>query len=323
MPPASGAASALGFLAAPLSFEPRRSIAPRRRSPRISTPIAVNALLGAAGSRGPRQLRDAGVAEAAMTRRAQRRHAPGRPDAPDLRAAARRRHRRRAACPRSAPPSSVPISAATPQPFEGARIEAVNFRVRVRRAGAGSDHRLRCRRRRAVDGEALKGSRRGWFDGAVHDTPVYDRYASGQATASPAPPSSRNARRPPSSRPATRCASMPALNLRIAVGVAGRRGRSAVTPGMAAPRSLRAHRGRSDRARDHVVAAGHRRRGDVADRLPHRLFADHLRGAGFRLRTARPAGRHAGAFAARHAGVQPDLAARRQGAAGALSRRRR
>ena len=57
--------------------------------------------------------------------------------------------------------------------------------------------------------------------------------------------------------------------------------------------------------------------------LPHGLLADHLGGAGFRLRAARRRGRAAGAFAARHAGVQSHPAARREGAAGEISRPRR
>ena len=57
----------------------------------------------------------------------------------------------------------------------------------------------------------------------------------------------------------------------------------------------------------------------MAHDLPHRLLADRLRGAGFRLRPARRAGRFAGALAARHAGVQPDAAARGEGAAGEVS----
>ena len=53
-----------------------------------------------------------------------------------------------------------------------------------------------------------------------------------------------------------------------------------------ARRGRRGDRGRSGFTRNHVEPPGHRRRGDVADRLPHRLQPDRLGGARLRLRPA-------------------------------------
>jgi 5-oxoprolinase (ATP-hydrolysing) len=78
------------------------------------------------------------------------------------------------------------------------------------------------------------------------------------------------------------------LNLRIKIA-APAAVPAKITPTCRSPTRSPA-RGRPDRARDHVEPPGHRGRGDVADGLPHRLLADHLRGAGLRLRTARPEG---------------------------------
>jgi 5-oxoprolinase (ATP-hydrolysing)/N-methylhydantoinase A len=172
IPPASGAASALGFLAAPLSFEGVRS----HRVELVAgfDALAVNMLLRVLEEEGLRHLERAGIArgEAIVERSADMRLVgqmhdisvplPGNDlaetDLPDIRAAFVRAY-----------------SARFADPFAGARFEAVNFRVRV----AGPTPKL------ALTGAAgggdaatrIKGKRCCWFEDGSFETVVYDRYA--------------------------------------------------------------------------------------------------------------------------------------------------
>lgn len=172
IPPASGAAAALGFLVAPLSFEDVRSM--RVELSAGFDADAVNSLLQSLEDEGLRHLDRAGVAraEAVIERSADMRlvgqmhdisvplpgHALQEGDLPAIREAFRRAYAARYA-----------------EPFEGARFEAVNFRVRV--AGPTSDLELTG----AADGgdadSKVKGSRHCWFDEGDFETTVYDRYA--------------------------------------------------------------------------------------------------------------------------------------------------
>ena len=92
IPPASGAASCLGFLVAPLSFERVRSW-PVRFAPGYDA-AAINAILGELEAEGRALLAEAGIAGAQVTVERTRRHAPDRADARDQRAAAGRHDRR-------------------------------------------------------------------------------------------------------------------------------------------------------------------------------------------------------------------------------------
>ncbi len=103
IPPASGAASALGFLAAPLSFEQVRSHPVRLDAPGAAA--TIDAILGEL---------DRGRARTTGHRtgdgdRALGRHAPGRPDARDQRGAARRHRSPMRPCPPSARRSPPPM----------------------------------------------------------------------------------------------------------------------------------------------------------------------------------------------------------------------
>jgi 5-oxoprolinase (ATP-hydrolysing) len=171
IPPASGAASALGFLAAPLSFEVARSF-PAELTEGFDAG-AVNALLEALEEEGCARLFEAGVksGDATVERFADMRligqmhdiAVPlpgGRIEASSLEAI------------RTAFTSVY--SARYTSVYAGARLEAINFRVRcigpvptLSLAGAS-------------EGDAavkLKGERHAWFSGRWRAAQVYDRYA--------------------------------------------------------------------------------------------------------------------------------------------------
>ncbi|MCX7685097.1 MAG: hydantoinase B/oxoprolinase family protein [Acetobacteraceae bacterium] len=172
VPPASGAASALGFLVAPLSFEQVRSL-PVVLEPGFDAE-AVNALLAALEAEGRARLAEAGVAAEAM--RVER--------SADMRLLGQV-HEISVPLPEGRlDPSRLPeiadafaraYAARYTAVFQGARIEAISFRVRVvgpepvlplRQAGADAPGRPK-----------RKGGRRAYFDGAWHEASVWDRYA--------------------------------------------------------------------------------------------------------------------------------------------------
>ncbi|MFD2236526.1 hydantoinase B/oxoprolinase family protein [Aureimonas populi] len=172
VPPASGAASALGFLAAPLSFEGVRS-----RRVELAPGFAgegVNALLAELEEEGLRRLSAAGVAreDAVVERTADMRlvgqmqdiSVPlpsgtlGEDDLPAIREAFIRAYSARYAA-----------------PFEGSRFEAVNFRVRV--AGPTPEPALTGATGGGEPAARIKGRRLCWFDEGRFETAVYDRYA--------------------------------------------------------------------------------------------------------------------------------------------------
>jgi 5-oxoprolinase (ATP-hydrolysing)/N-methylhydantoinase A len=172
IPPASGAASALGFLAAPLSFEGVRSH-PVRFSDGFDAD-GVNQVLAELAAEGRARLLAAGVPPDAM--RLER--------SADMRLVGQMHD------------ISVPLpngeitgasldairsafvkaySARYTAVFENARIEAVNFRVRT--AGPTPVLLFADPGSREIAGERIKGSRLASFEGATVNTPVYDRYA--------------------------------------------------------------------------------------------------------------------------------------------------
>ena len=326
VPPASGAASALGFLAAPLSFELVRSH-PVEFSRRASDREAVNAVLDELEAQGRARLREAGDRRRRHHRRARRAEMRlRRPDARHRRAAAgrarssaasRRRHRGgvRARLPRALHHASRPARAS----------RRINFRVRCVGPDAHAFARGRGRRRRSR-GQRCKGIAHGLVRrrGCV-DTPVYDRYALRPGRPLRRPRDHRGARGD-HRRSARRHGGgrRRACNLRIAVG-AGHAARPRWSrPDMPLAAGDRAIEADPDRARDHVEPPRHRRRGDVAHRRAARRSRSIISEAqDFACELLDPRRRDAGPFAARHAGVQPDAAARREGAAGALPAPRR
>ncbi len=172
IPPASGAASAFGFLAAPLSFEQVQSMPVELSSLQDGTP--VNQVLQALEEQGRAQLRVAGVpdADVSVARWADMRLVgqmhdirvalPGGPigpaQVPELRELFVQAYRTRY--------TAVPPLA---------RFEAINFRVNC----TGPVPELAISGALAAGGprEACKGSRMAWFGAGFVSTPVYDRDA--------------------------------------------------------------------------------------------------------------------------------------------------
>ncbi|WP_270933634.1 hydantoinase B/oxoprolinase family protein [Falsiroseomonas oryzae] len=172
VPPASGAASALGFLVAPLSFEQVRSM-PVVFAPGFDA-AAVNRVLADLEAEGRRLLAEAGVPEAEI--RVER--------AADMRLVGQVHEIAvplpagpldEARLPEIADAFARSYTARYTAVFQGARLEAISFRVRVvgreptlalQQAGADAEGRPK-----------RKGSRRAWFDGAWHEASVWDRYA--------------------------------------------------------------------------------------------------------------------------------------------------
>jgi 5-oxoprolinase (ATP-hydrolysing) len=226
IPPASGAASALGFLAAPLAFEQSRS---------VLTPLGngtdwaqANAHLADLEASARSRLQAAGVIEAVIkTERYAEMRLVGQlhqimvrlPDGPldgeslpTVREAFVETYR-----------------ALYARVVEDAEVEVLSFRVRVSApeprialsgAVAGS-----------ISGAALKGHRPAYFDGKFHDTPVYDRYAlaPGQTVEGPAIVEEREATT--IIAPGDSLTVDAARNLRIAVAAA-QNALAIVTPGM-------------------------------------------------------------------------------------------
>lgn len=172
IPPASGAASALGFLAAPLSLDVVRSLPIEFRDGFDAG--AVDAVLASLEDDGRAALRDAGVADAQITieRSADMRLVgqtheisvplPPQPLATGDLAAIRGAF-------------AKAYSARYTTVFDEARVEAINFRVRV--AGEVPALSLKGAADGGDVGAKMKGKRAAWFENGYVDVPVYDRYA--------------------------------------------------------------------------------------------------------------------------------------------------
>ncbi|GGJ27165.1 hydantoinase B/oxoprolinase family protein [Neoroseomonas lacus] len=228
VPPASGAASALGFLAAPLAFEISRSlIAPLGADADFA---AIAASLASLEAEARATLRKAGVADTAMRveRSAEMRligqlHQitvplpDGSIDAarlPEIRAAFVETYQR-----------------LYTRVVEGAEIELLSLRVRV--LGPEPSITVSGAVGTAVgEGEALKGSRRAWFDGAFHDAPVYDRYRLKPGDSVPGPAIIEEREATTIIAPGDTLAVDAVMNLRITVGATAK-AEALVTPGMA------------------------------------------------------------------------------------------
>ena len=199
IPPASGAASALGFLAAPLSFEQVRSHPVRLDAPGAAA--TIDAIL--------REL-DRHRARTAGRRsrggdRTPGRHAPRRSDARDQRDAAGRRDHRRDDALQSARHSRLP----TPRAIRLYMLVSASWRSRSACAAAA-----RCRSFRSPRPARDPSGRRRRERARPGSTVASSIRLSMTATpwrlvrTSPARRSSRNVRQPPSSRQATRSLSM-------------------------------------------------------------------------------------------------------------------
>ncbi len=171
IPPASGAASALGFLAAPLSFEQVRSQPMALDAPGAMD--AIERLLAELAGAAQARTREAGIeaGDVIVERSADMRLAGqmheinvklpagglGEDSLPDILAAFREAY--------AAKYGSV---------YEGVGIEAVSFRVRcIGPSPVLSLHETGV----SAPASARKGSRPAWFGDRFLDTPVFDRYA--------------------------------------------------------------------------------------------------------------------------------------------------
>ncbi len=216
IPPASGAASALGFLAAPLSFDLVQSL-PIEFGANFDHD-ALNGLLGNLEARGRRHLGDAGVAFADVT--VER--------SADMRLVGQMHE---IAVPLPAgligPNSLGAIEAAFKAAYslrytavyQGALIEAITFRVRC----AGPVPKLSLHGATGGGDRAgrIKGVRQAWFEGGYAKTTVYDRYAlvPGDEFAGPAIIEEREATTVIA--PGDRIVVDASLNLRITVALKG------------------------------------------------------------------------------------------------------
>ncbi len=227
VPPASGAASALGFLAAPLAFEQSRSlIAPLAES---ADWAAIEAALATLEGHARDRLRVAGVADAAM--RIER--------SAEMRLVGQL-HQIMVPLPDGAMEAArlADIRAQFIETYQrlytrvvaGAEIELLSLRVRVVApepsvaiSGAVAGGSV---------GQALKGRRPAWFDGSFHDTPVYDRYGLKPGDTLPGPAIIEEREATTIIAPGDSVTIDPVLNLRIEVGEAARP-QALVTPGMA------------------------------------------------------------------------------------------
>ncbi len=201
VPPASGAASALGFLAAPVAYEAARSWPMRIAEPDYTT---VESILRELEAEGRERLAEAGVGEGAGAGVGGARTDSGPAVAAERQADMRLRGQmHQISVPLPAEPLSPENLPAVLDGFaaeyqrrythlyEGAEIEVLNWRVVCTAAPAADlSARLAGSGEKGARGEdadtggagekrALKGRRRAWVPGrgAFADVPVHDRYA--------------------------------------------------------------------------------------------------------------------------------------------------
>ena len=171
IPPASGAASALGFLAAPLSFEQVRSHPVRLEAPGAAA--TIEAILRELSDAARDRLLAAGVAEGdVVTERLADMRLEGQmheisvplPDGPIS----------DAVMPAILAAFATAYAARYTSVYSGVGVMAISFRVRCR--GPMPQLSLTEAGARSI-GAVRKGTRAAWFNGGFVDTPVYDRYA--------------------------------------------------------------------------------------------------------------------------------------------------
>lgn len=173
VPPACGAASALGFLAAPLGVERMRSL-PAYLAADQFDPDLVGGVLDALEKEAREALHAAGVPDQDITvRRAADMRLVGQmheievplPNGPLT----------EASLPSIARAFNEVYSARFTQVYQGAVMEAITWRV----SAEGPKPVLDIREASGASNLTPpgKGARKAFFDGKFHDTPVYDRYA--------------------------------------------------------------------------------------------------------------------------------------------------
>lgn len=170
IPPASGAASALGFLAAPLSFEDVRSYPLRLDEEGAAEAIDKTLAELEAGTRA--RLASAGVPEAEIvTERSADMRLFG--QLHEINVALPAGQIDEAAMPEIRDAFAVAYETRYTAVYGGVEVQMVSLRVRCR----GALPELSVTQANAAEGgEALKGRRQAWFGGSFVDTPVYDRY---------------------------------------------------------------------------------------------------------------------------------------------------
>lgn len=171
VPPASGAASALGFLAAPLSFEQVRSLPLRLDA--ADTPRRMTTVLSDLEDQTQDMILAAGISKANI-------HVER---SADMRLAGQT-HVIEVPLPTGGITDAILpavidafrqiYSERYTMVYEGVPIEIVSFRVR----SVGPTPQLTVKQTGAkISGNARKGSRPAWFGNGFLETPVYDRYA--------------------------------------------------------------------------------------------------------------------------------------------------
>jgi len=181
IPPASGAASALGFLAAPMSFEQVRSHPVRLDAPDAA--VVIEATLRALEQEARARLTAAGVAaedvvaECSADMRLEGQMHEINVPLPDGVITAR-------SLPGIREAFAGAYAARYTSVYGGVGVQAISFRVRCR----GPLPRLSLRETGPrAGGSALKCRRVAWFGDRFLETPVYDRYALTQNTDIPGP----------------------------------------------------------------------------------------------------------------------------------------
>ena len=183
IPPACGAASALGFLCAPMGAERRRSLPMVLAESRFDSAKLAEALAGL-----ERDARAAVIAAGVPD------HAIRIRRAADMRLLGQTHEIEvqlpdgvldQAALGTIAQAFEASYTKRYTHLYQGATIEAITWRVTAEGPAPVIDAHAEAG---AAAGHARKGSRRAWFDGAFHDTPVFDRYAlpAGESVAGPA-----------------------------------------------------------------------------------------------------------------------------------------
>ena len=310
IPPASGAASALGFLAAPLSFEQVRSHPVLLDAPRAAA--TIDAIL--------RELTDTARARLAdeaevVTERLADMRLEGQMHEISVRLPDGQITD--ATMPAMREAFATAYAERYTSVYAGVGIMAVSFRVRCR----GPMPQLSLTEAGARPaGAAQKGTRTAWFDGGFVDTPVYDRYAlaPGARVTGPAIIEEREATTiiPPGDIVSVDATGTLAIDIGHATAPVALV--TADTPIEQAAALIEADPVSLEIMWSRLVT--------VVEEMWHTIcrtafslivseaqdFACDLLDA--RRRLARP-------FAARHAGVQPDLAARGEGAAGEIPAR--
>ncbi len=213
IPPASGAASALGFLAAPLSFEQVQSHPVRLDQPGAAA--AIQAVLHELQTETRARLLAAGVAEAdVVTERLADMRLSG--QLHEIRVALPGTEITDSAIPAIRAAFATAYAARYTSAYQGVGIQLVSLRVACRgpipaltlaQVGAASP------------GDALKGTRPAWFGECFVATPVYDRYLLTAGTTIPGPAIIEEREATTIVAPGDRVSVDPTGTLRIAIAV--------------------------------------------------------------------------------------------------------